>query len=82
MRLARLAGRRVPHEVSIVACGNADLLQWCDPPFTTVQVPIDPMCQSAVDLLLDRIEGRWAGAARRVIHDEPLCLGETTAPVR
>jgi alanine racemase len=53
LRAARELGLRVPEDLSIVGFDDVDLVQYTDPPLTTVHQPIREKGEEAVRLLLD-----------------------------
>jgi len=55
---ARGRGLRVPQDLSIIGCGDTDMGQYVDPPLTTVRMPFAEMGETAVEHLLDLLDGR------------------------
>ncbi|MFC0469872.1 LacI family DNA-binding transcriptional regulator [Halalkalibacter kiskunsagensis] len=51
-------GIKVPHEVAIVSIDDIEMANFVSPPLTTVKVYTEQMGKTAVNLLLERIEGR------------------------
>jgi DNA-binding LacI/PurR family transcriptional regulator len=51
-------GRRVPDDVSLVGLVDSPLTQLAQPSITVTDLPVTQMCNLAVDLLIDLIEGR------------------------
>jgi LacI family transcriptional regulator len=45
------------HDLTIVGYDNSDAAQFCNPPLTSVEVPLFEMGQLAVNRLLDRVNG-------------------------
>jgi len=60
-------GLRVPQDISVVGFDDAPWSALLDPPLTTIAQPTDQLGRAAVRLLLERIDGGYAGPARRVI---------------
>jgi LacI family transcriptional regulator len=81
LRAARLAGVRIPDDISLLALHDSELADYLSPPLTTVALPVDEMARRAVDLLVDLIGG---GAPRNVVvRTEPrLMLRESTGRPR
>jgi LacI family transcriptional regulator len=77
LRAVRAAGRRVPHDVSVVGFDDIDLAAWTDPPLTTIRQPIAEMSRWAVMRLATDIGRRRDGATpprpirARAIHLRP-----------
>ncbi|MBI3974320.1 MAG: LacI family DNA-binding transcriptional regulator [Chloroflexi bacterium] len=51
----RRAGRRIPHDVSVVSFGDLDVAAYADPPLTTVHAPVREVATAAAERLLARI---------------------------
>nr|BFF13432.1 hypothetical protein GCM10025699_47350 [Microbacterium flavescens] len=59
VQAAALAGRSIPHDVTVVALSIGDLAaDMTSPPLTTVSPPGVEIAAAAVDHLADRLEGR------------------------
>ncbi len=58
LRAANLAGLRVPEDLALIGYDNSTISRYTSPPLTTVEQPNYRMGQRAVEILLDRIEGR------------------------
>lgn len=81
IRAARRQGIAVPADVSVVGFDDSSLMNFTDPPLTTVRQPIEPMGRMVVELLLAQIEGRAVNLGE--IHFDPeLVVRGSTAPVR
>ena len=57
LRAGRLAGVRIPEDLSLVALHDSELADYFNPPLTTVRMPVEEMASRSVDLLLDLISG-------------------------
>jgi LacI family transcriptional regulator len=80
LRAARLAGIRIPDDLSLVALHDSELADYFNPPLTTVRMPVEEMASRAVDLLLDLIGG--APPRIVVVRTAPLLIArESTAPL-
>jgi LacI family transcriptional regulator len=79
--LARLRDRgvRVPEDVSLTGFDDLMFGALCQPPLTTVAMPVVPAGRLAVDLLLDRLANRDA-EVRQDELDTQLIVRATTAP--
>jgi DNA-binding LacI/PurR family transcriptional regulator len=75
----REAGIRVPEELSLVCHDDDPVCDFLDTPLTAVRMPLHELGSTAVDVLLDQVEG---GAPRDVvIETEPeLVLRRSTGP--
>ncbi len=78
---ARLAGVRIPDDVSLVGAARQRSRRLSAPALTTVRLPVEEMAGRAVDLLVDLIDG---GAPISVLVRTPpvLVTRESTARPR
>lgn len=58
MRAIRDRGLRIPDDVSVVGCDDAEFAAYQDPPLTTVHLPIEEMAARATTIVLDLIYQR------------------------
>lgn len=79
--LARLRDRgvRVPDDVSLTGFDDLMFGALCQPPLTTVAMPVVPAGRLAVDLLLDRLANQDAEVRQEEL-DTQLIVRATTAP--
>jgi LacI family transcriptional regulator len=56
LRALRAAGMRIPEEVALVAVDDPPWAELVDPPLTVVAQPVRRMAETAIELLLERIE--------------------------
>lgn len=68
-------GRKMPDDLQMVAY-DGNFNQWGGQNITCVQQPIEEMAQSAVRLLIDRINGK--SVPTRTVHQTTLIMGNTT----
>ena len=81
LRAAHKLGMRVPDDVAIAGFDNIPLAGFTTPPLTTVEQPIAQQGAAAARLLLDRIEKRYTGTARRLSMPCQLIVRESTTGV-
>ncbi len=85
LRAIRHANLRIPHDVALVTIDDPPWAELVDPPLTVVAQPVRRMADTAIELLLERVEQRRDTPARVVL---PLDLrirascGMRTAPAR
>lgn len=77
LSLAAAFGIRIPDELSVVGFDNIDLSAYTIPPLTTYAQPKTLLGQSAVSLLLERIQDREL-PARRVVLTGKLVVRKST----
>lgn len=57
-------GLRIPNQVAVVGFDGIALTEHTSPPLTTVEQPVWQMCEAAMKLLLDRINGTTSPQVR------------------
>ena len=57
LRACNEKGLRVPEDISIIGVNDIENTQYTNPMLTTVRVPLKEMGQTAVTVLLDRVNG-------------------------
>ncbi len=76
---ARLTGRRIPDDLSVVGFDDLPISRWFSPPLTTVRQPLAEMGRTAAEMLSAMIEGREPHA-RQVELATELVVRSSTAP--
>lgn len=71
-------GRRVPEDVSVVGFDNMQYDDYCIPPLTSVHSPVLDMAATAVQTLVDRIEGRVRDPLAQRVFDTRLVVRAST----
>lgn len=74
------AGIKVPEEISVVGFDDIEFARYCDPPLTTISQPAEAFGETAVDVLVARIEGQRCQPTHRVLPHR-LVIRESTAAV-
>ena len=78
LRAARVAGVRIPDDVSLVGLHDSELADYLAPALTTVRLPVEEMAGRAVDLLIDLIDG--GGQLSVLVRTPPVLIArESTA---
>lgn len=77
VRAARDLGLGVPEDVSVVGFDDSRLVQFLDPPLTTIRQPVLAMGAAAVSHLVDAIEGHPVPASEYVFPPELVLRGST-----
>ncbi|USQ76884.1 LacI family DNA-binding transcriptional regulator [Ornithinimicrobium cryptoxanthini] len=70
IRAVRMAGLRVPEDVSVIGSDDSQLVGFTDPPLTTVRQDVESMSEAAVTAILEEIHGE------EVVHREYLFAPE------
>lgn len=68
----RRRGLRVPEDIALVGCDNLPLAMHLDVPLTTINYPLQAVCQTAVRLLVDRIQEAHSSQTSQPRHNELL----------
>ncbi len=76
---ARVTGRRIPEELSVVGFDDLPISRWFSPPLTTVRQPLAEMGRIAAAMLAALIEGREPDG-RQVELATELVVRSSTAP--
>jgi DNA-binding LacI/PurR family transcriptional regulator len=77
IRAARRAGKRVPGDVSVIGFDDSALMNYTDPPLTTVRQPIEPMGRMVTDLLVAQINGSSVPLDELLFEPELVVRGST-----
>lgn len=67
IRVLHDEGMDVPGHMAVVGFDDQEIAGLVSPPLTTVHQPFRAIGESAADMLLGRLEGRYAGVHRRVL---------------
>jgi LacI family transcriptional regulator len=78
---ARVTGRRVPEDVSVVGFDDIPISRWFSPPLTTVRQPLADMGRIAAEMLATMIDGTEP-QGRQVELATELIIRSSTAPPR
>jgi LacI family transcriptional regulator len=76
---ARVTGRRIPEDLSIVGFDDLPISRWVSPPLTTVRQPLAEMGRTAADMLIAMIDKREP-LSRQVELATELIVRSSTAP--
>jgi DNA-binding LacI/PurR family transcriptional regulator len=79
IRAARRAGLRVPDDLSVVGYDDSALMNYTDPPLTTVRQPIEPMGRIVTELLVAQITGAAVPHDELLFEPELVVRGSTGA---
>jgi DNA-binding LacI/PurR family transcriptional regulator len=83
VRTVRARGLRVPQDVSVVGSDDSSLIEFTDPPLTTIRQPVAAMGAAAVQALVHEIQGIPAPRAEYLFRPELVVRGSTAkAPAR
>jgi DNA-binding LacI/PurR family transcriptional regulator len=80
IRAARETGRSVPDDCSVIGFDDSRLMQFLEPPLTTVRQPVQALGEAAVAALVDAIEGDPI-ASHEYLYQPELVLRASTAQV-
>jgi DNA-binding LacI/PurR family transcriptional regulator len=74
------AGLRVPNDVSIIGFDDISMAAIANPPLTTIRQPLQSMMKTAVNTLIDRLEGKGEDRAQIVTVPSELVIRKSTSP--
>jgi len=77
LRAARQAGLRVPEDLSVVGSDDSLLVEFTDPPHTTVRQPAAALAEAACRELMDQIAGNHAHQGEVLYQPELVVRGST-----
>ena len=77
VRAARLDGLAVPEDVSVVGSDDSMLIQFTDPPLTTVRQPAEALAAAVVQSLMEQIDGAPAAPEEQLFAPELVVRGST-----
>ena len=79
MRQIHAAGLRVPEDISVIGFDDLSIVQFTDPPLTTVRQPMQEMGRLAMETMLDLLGG--SGATHKIkVRGELIVRGSTGPP--
>ena len=79
LRAARAAGLRVPDELSVVGSDDSLLVEFTDPPLTTVRQPAAALAEAACRELMNQIAGNPAHEGEVLYLPELVVRGSTAS---
>jgi hypothetical protein len=79
IRAVRARGLAVPRDISVVGFDDSPMLDFTDPPLTSVHQPVESMGIAATTALIDEIAGKPAPRAELVFRPE-LVVRSSTGP--
>lgn len=82
IRAARMRGRQVPRDVSVIGFDDSPLIAFADPPLTTIRQPVEAMGQAAVNALLEEMSGNPPTQDDFVFRPELVVRGSTRSLTR
>ena len=77
---ARVTGRRIPDDLSVVGFDDLPISRWFSPPLTTVRQPLAEMGRTAAEMLSAMIDGREPHGRQVELATELVVRSSTAAP--
>lgn len=71
------AGLRVPDDISVVGFDDIEAVSYTTPPMTTIRQPLEQIAESALNLLMDILDGNTLKTTRVILQPE-LIVREST----
>ena len=72
-------GLRIPDDIAIASFNDISVAQFLNPPLSTVRLPSEEIGETAVDLLMERMQGREI-AKRSILASRLIWRGSTRLP--
>jgi DNA-binding LacI/PurR family transcriptional regulator len=82
MQLLRARGRRVPEDISVIALGDPRITVLPVPSITVVRFSVIDLARTAVDLLVEMLEGRQPSRHEQLVPVELVIRGSTGSPAQ
>jgi LacI family repressor for deo operon, udp, cdd, tsx, nupC, and nupG len=79
VRAARARGLRVPEDLSVVGSDDSQMMEFADPPLTTVRQPAEALAQAASQEIAEQIAGSRPRAGEVLHRPELVVRGSTAA---
>ncbi|MBY5033755.1 LacI family DNA-binding transcriptional regulator [Streptococcus gallolyticus] len=76
MKAIKEAGYKIPEDIAIIGVNDVHIAEYVSPSLTTVQIPIEQMCNEALRLLKSRMEGETE-VGRQVMLSTRLIVRES-----
>jgi len=73
-------GWRIPEDLSVVSFDGSPVCEYCHPPLSTIEQPVEEMGKAAVAALLDRIDNTESEAPMRLVIPSRLILRKSIGP--
>lgn len=77
IRAARMRGLRVPEDLSVIGCDDSRMMEFVDPPLTTVRQPAEALAQAASLEIAEQIAGSAPRAGEVLYRPELVVRGST-----
>jgi len=79
IRSARRRGLRVPEDVSVIGSDDSLMMEFADPPLTTVRQPAEALAQAAGQEIAEQLAGSTPRAGEVLYRPELVVRGSTAA---
>lgn len=79
VQAVRGRGLRVPEDVSVVGSDDSQMMEFCDPPLTTVRQPAEALAQAASQEIAEQITGTRPHAGEVLYRPELVVRGSTAS---
>lgn len=77
IRSARRRGLRVPEDLSVVGSDDSQMMEFCDPPLTTVRQPAEALAQAASQEIAEQVAGSSPRVGEVLYRPELVVRGST-----
>jgi DNA-binding LacI/PurR family transcriptional regulator len=73
-------GWRIPEDLSVISFDGSPVCEYCHPPLSTIEQPVEEMGKTAVGILIQRMSEGADGAPTRITIPSRLILRESVGP--
>ncbi len=70
-------GLKIPDDIAVVGFDDIQFSSFIHPKLTTIRQPVDLIAFQACNLIIDRIEGKYAGEIKEIILEPELIVRES-----
>lgn len=80
IRAARRRGVHIPNHLSVIGSNDAPILEFVDPPLTSVRIPAEQIATAAARAIVDMVSGRTIPPAELLFQPDLIIRGSTAPP--
>jgi LacI family repressor for deo operon, udp, cdd, tsx, nupC, and nupG len=73
-------GRRIPEDLSVISFDGSPVCEYCHPPLSTIEQPVEEMGRAAVARLMQEIDDAEGDAPKRLVIPSRLILRKSVGP--
>lgn len=74
------AGWRIPEDLSVISFDGSPVCEYCHPPLSTIEQPVEEMGKAAVGMLMEHIDDTGEDAPKKLVVPSRLILRNSVGP--